>query len=53
MSALPDDSIAAPHDHFDRPAADYRDTFLGITHEMHQRCPTRSRGADGDVWISA
>jgi cytochrome P450 len=56
MTALPDGS--RPHDaepryHFDRHAADYREIFLDVTHEMHRRCPIAWTDTYDGHWVAA
>ncbi|TDO18294.1 cytochrome P450 [Mycobacterium sp. BK086] len=46
------DDVAARY-HFDRHAADYRDDFLDITHEMHQRCPIAWTDTYDGHWVAA
>ncbi|RZT19074.1 cytochrome P450 [Mycobacterium sp. BK558] len=53
MAASPDDVHVAPRYHFDRHTAQYRDNFLDITHEMHQRCPVAWTDTYGGHWVAA
>lgn len=39
--------------HFDRHSADYREKFLGITHEMQQKCPLAWSDTYGGHWVAA
>lgn len=48
--------MTAQHDmryHFDRHTPDYRQNFLEITHEMHQRCPIAWTETYGGHWVAA
>ncbi len=38
---------------FDRHSADYRETFLDVTHEMHRRCPLAWTDTYGGHWVAA
>ncbi|PQE01192.1 cytochrome P450 [Mycobacterium sp. EPG1] len=42
-----------PNYHFDRHAPDYRDKFLDITHEMHQKCPLAWTDTYDGHWVAA
>lgn len=53
MSAPADDSAAIPRYHFDRHAPDYREKFLDITHDMHQRCPIARTDTYDGHWVAA
>lgn len=56
MTALFDASHsgeAEPRYHFDRHAADYRESFLDVTHEMHQRCPVAWTDTYDGHWVAA
>nr|WP_179475774.1 cytochrome P450 [Mycolicibacterium vinylchloridicum] len=56
MSAIHDgqvDSESIPRYQFDRHSAGYRDSFLGITHEMHQRCPIAWTDTYEGHWVAA
>jgi cytochrome P450 len=48
MTAQPD-----TRHHFDRHSPDYRDNFLAITHEMHQRCPIAWTDTYDGHWVAA
>jgi cytochrome P450 len=55
MSALPDGSNshdAVPRYHFDRHTADYRESFLDITHEMHRTCPIAWTDTYDGHWVA-
>ena len=56
VSALADgpvDPNEVPRYHFDRHAADYREKFLDITHDMHRRCPIAWTDSYGGHWVAA
>jgi cytochrome P450 len=56
MTALPDGSPShdvEPRYHFDRHTADYRESFLDVTHEMHQRCPVAWTDTYDGHWVAA
>ncbi|UXA15072.1 cytochrome P450 [Mycobacterium sp. SMC-8] len=56
MSAIHEnhtDPLALPRYDFDRHAADYRDSFLDITHEMHQKCPIAWTDTYEGHWVAA
>jgi cytochrome P450 len=56
VSALADNhgnSPGRPTYHFDRHTDDYRDEFLDITHEMHQRCPLAWTDTYDGHWVAA
>ena len=38
---------------FDRHSADYREKFLDITHEMHQKCPIAWTDTYDGHWVAA
>lgn len=46
-------SPPAPTYYFDRHTAEYRDQFLDITHEMHQRCPIAWTDTYDGHWVAA
>jgi len=39
--------------HFDRHHSEYREKFLDITHEMHQKCPIAWTETYGGHWVAA
>ncbi|ETZ52649.1 hypothetical protein MAHJHV53_10530 [Mycobacterium avium subsp. hominissuis] len=47
------DSRKAPQFHFDRHAPEYRERFLDVTQEMHQRCPIAWTDTYGGHWVAA
>ncbi len=56
MSALADGTIdpnEVPRFHFDRHAADYREKFLDITHDMHRGCPIAWTDSYDGHWVAA
>jgi cytochrome P450 len=56
MTSLANDSTAddrQPRHHFDRHASDYREHFLDVTHEMHQRCPVAWTETYDGHWVAA
>ena len=42
-----------PRYHFDRHTPDYRENFLDVTHEMHQRCPIAWTDTYDGHWVAA
>jgi cytochrome P450 len=42
-----------PRYHFDRHTPEYRENFLDITHEMHQKCPIAWTDTYGGHWVAA
>jgi cytochrome P450 len=53
LSDRPADPVDAPRYHFDRHSADYRDSFLDITHEMQRRCPIAWTDTYDGHWVAA
>ncbi|MBB2770409.1 MULTISPECIES: cytochrome P450 [Mycolicibacterium] len=50
MSTRPDQAVSY---HFDRHSPDYRERFLDITHEMHQKCPLAWTDTYDGHWVAA
>lgn len=46
-------SRKAPQFHFDRHTPEYRERFLDVTQEMHQRCPIAWTDTYGGHWVAA
>ena len=53
MTSRPSDRVTASRYHFDRHAPGYRESFLGITHEMHQKCPIAWTDTYDGHWVAA
>lgn len=54
MTTAPDNSeTAAPTFHFDRHTAEYRESFLDITHEMQSKCPIAWTDTYDGHWVAA
>lgn len=51
--AVADTSRRQPEFQFDRHASDYRENFLGITEEMHSKCPVAWSDTHGGHWVAA
>lgn len=47
------DAAESARYHFDRHTSDYREHFLDITHEMHQRCPIAWTDTYDGHWVAA
>jgi len=54
MTTAPDSSdTSSPTFHFDRHTAEYRESFLDITHEMQSKCPIAWTDTYDGHWVAA